>query len=95
LPRGGNIDLHVAKRDARVQLSVSDDGPGIGPELLEKLGQPFASETEGGTGLGILLAQSVTRQHGGELRFESEPGKGVRALLELPCGVSQPSAEPG
>ena len=92
LPRGGNIELHAARQGARVQLSVTDDGPGMSPELLEKLGQPFASESAGGTGLGILLAESVTRQHGGELRFESEPGKGVRALLELPFGVAQSSA---
>jgi signal transduction histidine kinase len=94
LPRGGHIQLHVAKNGARVQLSVTDDGPGMSPELLGKLGQPFASGSEGGTGLGILLAESVTRQHGGALRFESEPGKGVRALLELPFGVTQPAAEP-
>ena len=87
-----HIELHVAKSGACVQLSVTDDGPGMSPELLGKLGQPFASESEGGTGLGILLAESVTRQHGGELRFESEPGKGVRALLELPFGVAQSSA---
>lgn len=92
LPPGGNIELNVAKSGARVQLSVTDDGPGMSPELLAKLGQPFASETEGGTGLGVLLAESVTRQHGGDLRFESEPGKGVRALLELPFGVAQSSA---
>jgi signal transduction histidine kinase len=93
LPRGGNIELHVANRGARVELSVEDDGPGMSPELLAKLGQPFASESEGGTGLGVLLAESVTRQHGGQLRFESEPGKGVRALLELPFGVT-PAREP-
>jgi signal transduction histidine kinase len=94
LPRGGNIELKVVKNGARVQLCVLDDGPGMSPELLGNLGRPFTSESKGGTGLGILLADSVTRQHGGELRFESEPGKGVRALLELPFGVVQPSAEP-
>ena len=74
-------------------LTISDDGPGIGAELLPRLGQPFVTASEGGTGLGVLLAESVVRQHGGALRFESEPGRGVRATLELPFGMGHARAE--
>jgi signal transduction histidine kinase len=94
LPRGGKLELRSARVGARARLTISDDGPGMSPELLARVGQPFASASEGGTGLGVMLAQSVARQHGGELRFESEPGHGVRALLELPLGSAGMRTEP-
>ncbi len=93
LPHGGKVELSVARAHARARLTIADDGPGMSAELLERLGQPFASGTEGGTGLGVMLAASVTRQHGGELRFESSPGQGARAMLELPLGADAPRAE--
>jgi signal transduction histidine kinase len=90
LPRGGSVQLSVAREGSRARLTVADDGPGIGIELRTRLGQPFVSGTEGGTGLGVMLAESVTRQHGGRLRFESGPGCGARALLELPFDGAGP-----
>ena len=92
LPRGGKLELSVARAHARVRLTIADDGPGISAELQARLGQPFVSGTQGGTGLGVMLAESVTRQHGGELRFESAPGQGSRALLELPLGGAESRA---
>jgi signal transduction histidine kinase len=83
-PRGGRLILSAKRAETRLQLIVDDDGPGMTEQQLARLGQPFASESEGGTGLGVLLARSVARQHGGELRFESAPGSGTRAMLELP-----------
>jgi signal transduction histidine kinase len=53
-------------------------------ELLARLGEAFATETDGGTGLGVLLARSVAHQHGGELRYDSALGRGTTASLELP-----------
>jgi signal transduction histidine kinase len=89
LPEGGKVELSVARAHARARLTIADDGPGMSAELLQRLGQPFASGTAGGTGLGVMLAESVTRQHGGELRFESAPGLGARAMLELPLGAAE------
>lgn len=82
-PRG-SLTLSAERSGPLLTIGVTDDGPGMSAELLTRLGRPFASEAEGGTGLGVLLAQSVAQQHGGELRFESAPGAGTRALLELP-----------
>lgn len=92
LPRGGRIELALAHVGASARLTISDDGPGLSAQVLDRLGQPFATASEGGTGLGVMLAESVVRQHGGALRIESEPGKGVRALLDLPLGVAEPRA---
>jgi signal transduction histidine kinase len=87
LPRGGSLTLAAERSPGRAVLSVADDGPGIHPDMLSRLGKPFATNTAGGTGLGVLLAQSVARQHGGTLRFESEAGGGTTAFLELPLGA--------
>lgn len=87
LPRGGSLTLSTGQSDAGLELCVDDDGPGMSAQQLARLGQPFASESEGGTGLGVLLAQSAARQHGGELRFDSSLGGGTRALLRLPLSA--------
>jgi signal transduction histidine kinase len=84
MPRGGRLELNVSAAPAAVCLRVSDEGLGMSAEQLARLGQPFASQAEGGTGLGVLLAQSAARRHGGELRFESAPGRGTCAMLQLP-----------
>jgi signal transduction histidine kinase len=89
LPRGGALTLATRQTEVGPELSVDDDGPGMSSQQLSRLGQPFASESAGGTGLGVLLAQSAARQHGGELRFESTPGRGTRALLRLPLEVQR------
>ena len=89
---GGKLELSVVRAQDHVRLTIADDGPGIRTELQGRLGQPFVSATQGGTGLGVMLADSVTRQHGGNLRFESVPGHGARALLDLPFSRSEPPA---
>jgi signal transduction histidine kinase len=87
LPHGGKLELRATRVASGVQLIVDDDGPGMSDEQLAILGQPFASGTHGGTGLGVMLAESVARQHGGSLRFESALGAGTRAILSLPLGL--------
>ena len=86
LPRGGTLELRTAQVETGAQLLIIDDGPGMTDEQLSRLGQPFVTDTAGGTGLGVMLAESVARQHGGTLRFESARGAGTRAILELPLG---------
>jgi signal transduction histidine kinase len=95
LPEGGRLTLSVASSAGKLALCVVDDGPGIDARLLPRLGRPFVSQAEGGTGLGVMLAQSVARQHGGALRFESTVGAGTRAFLELPLDAGHPRAEAG
>lgn len=94
VPRGGRLTLRTEATPAHARLHVDDDGPGMTAEMLSRLGEPFASGSPGGTGLGVLLAQSVARQHGGELRFASAPGSGTRATLELPLRAEAPNAAP-
>jgi signal transduction histidine kinase len=83
MPQGGKLELRATKNTDLIRILVVDNGAGMSAELLRELGKPFVSEAEGGTGLGVLIAQAVARQHGGTLRFESAPGQGTTAILEL------------
>jgi signal transduction histidine kinase len=84
MPNGGTLEFAVTSTEDAVRLAVRDTGSGMSPERLTKLGEPFASEAEGGTGLGVLVARAAATQHGGRLHFESSVGQGMLATLELP-----------
>ena len=67
----------IARQRFRHALAVSieDDGPGVPPELAERIFYPLVSGRDGGTGLGLSLAQSFVSQHQGLIEFESVPGR--------------------
>jgi signal transduction histidine kinase len=72
-----------------IRVVLSDTGSGIPPENLAKVFEPFFTtrSSSGGTGLGLAIARRITREHGGSIRLESEPGHGTRAMVELPVGA--------
>jgi two-component system phosphate regulon sensor histidine kinase PhoR len=75
---------------ARVEISVSDDGPGIPAEARERIFERFyrvdkaRSREQGGTGLGLAIVKNVVQAHGGEVRVESASGKGTEFFITLP-----------
>ncbi len=68
-------------------IETSDNGPGISPDITEKIFQPFVTFKEGGTGLGLSISEKIVNDHQGILEFESEPGKGLTARILLPCNA--------
>ena len=66
-----------------IAVSVEDDGPGVPPGLAERIFYPLVSGRDGGTGLGLSLAQSFVAQHHGLIEFESVPGR-TRFTILLP-----------
>lgn len=92
-PSGGKVALRVRTTPAGVTLEVRDTGRGISPEDLERLGTSFFTTRPGGTGLGVVLAQSVITQHGGSLVYTSTVGKGTSATVLLPIDA-QATPEP-
>lgn len=94
--RGGEVSIGVQEATAAGRtthvIEVRDDGPGIEPELLERIFHPFFTTKAEGTGLGLAVAEGVVRSHHGQLEVESEVGGGTRFRLVLPSdGPARPS----
>jgi signal transduction histidine kinase len=82
---GGTVWLSTRRGDVDVEIEVRDNGPGIAPEVASKLFDPFVSTKDGGTGLGLALTHQIIREHGGDIRVSSEPGKGASFVVVLPA----------
>lgn len=98
-PAGGRIRLRVESRTQAVRVLVEDTGPGLAPQQIQRLFQPFsqvhdgATTTEPGTGLGLYISRGIIEAHGGRIWCQSEgPGKGSTFGFELPASVPQPPA---
>lgn len=101
--RGGVVfSVQRGPGDA-IRFSVSDTGPGIAPEDVGKLFEPFTQVGTGraattGTGLGLAISRSLVERMGGVLRVESQPGRGSRFWFEIAlpavAGLSAPAADP-
>ncbi len=83
-PPGGEVVVEVHPSPGQAELVVRDTGRGMAPETLRRLGTPFFTTRRDGTGLGVVLAHSVIAQHGGSMRYESQPGKGTTVRATLP-----------
>ena len=90
-PPGGAVVVEVRRVGEEVEIAVRDTGRGMPPATLERVGTPFFTTREHGTGLGVVLARAVITDHGGSLRYESEPGRGTTVRARLP-GASSPGA---
>ncbi len=90
-PEGGRVELRCESRDGGVLLVVADSGPGIAAEHLPRLTERFyrveasRSRESGGTGLGLAIVKHIAQRHGGQLRIESEPGRGSCFTLVWPA----------
>lgn len=85
LADGGTVGLTLETDARQVRVTVTDDGKGIPPEVLARLGERGVSwGKEGGSGLGLSHAKSFAEAHGGRLEIVSEVGKGTSAALVLP-----------
>lgn len=90
-PEGGSVRLFVsANAQKGIQIRVTDTGIGIAPENLDRVLRPFEqvetsyARKHGGSGLGLPYAKRLTELHGGDLKLESEPGKGTTVSVSLP-----------
>jgi signal transduction histidine kinase len=66
------------------RIAISDDGPGIPPEHLDRIFEPYFTTKEGGTGLGLALAHTIIREHDGRIDVESRVGTGTTFIVVLP-----------
>jgi two-component system, LuxR family, sensor kinase FixL len=79
-------ELHVATRCSgdTAEITVADTGPGIAPELAERLFQPFATTKQGGMGLGLSISREIVEAHEGELSAEPRSAGGTVFRVSLP-----------
>jgi len=84
-PETGDVEIHVV-----------DEGVGMSREVLSRIAEPFFSTRldSGGLGLGLSICRSIVKGHGGAIHFDSEVGKGTRAVVRLPAFPS-PAAGDG
>jgi two-component system sensor histidine kinase HydH len=84
----GRLSLEVARQNGDVALAVSDTGPGISPERLAHVFEPFYSGKTNGSGLGLTIAERIVVAHGGRIEIDSALGRGTRVTLLFPLGVA-------
>ena len=99
-PRGGSIDVECVCLDQAVELRVIDSGPGIPPQKLDAIFEPFVQLDNGltrstpGTGLGLAISRELARAMGGDLSVSSALGQGSTFTLTLPRGDIESSLLP-
>jgi two-component system sensor kinase FixL len=82
---GGAIFLRFKTGAGELLVEVEDTGPGIAPEIADKLFQPFATHGKAhGTGLGLSICKKIVEDHGGKISARSEPGRGAIFCFTLP-----------
>ncbi|MCK0510912.1 sensor histidine kinase [Aromatoleum buckelii] len=90
----GEVSLSVVRDGEFVNLRVADSGRGIEPARQGRVFEPFFTTRAEGTGLGLAIARGVARGHGGDIAFESTPGKGSLFTLTLPLPPAEDGAKP-
>ncbi len=83
LPNGGTLGVTVRMIDSYVEVTVSDDGIGMTPEILAEIESPFFTTKEHGTGLGLPTCRSIAAEAGGSLTIESRIGAGTCVTARL------------
>jgi two-component system sporulation sensor kinase B len=87
MPGGGTLHINVFRQDEKVRIDIIDNGIGMTPDEVERLGTPFFSTKESGTGLGMMVCYQIIRSLGGHIHVKSEKGKGTSITLLLPSST--------
>ncbi len=82
--RNGHVCITLGSSDDHAFIYVEDNGTGMDPERVERLGEPFYSTKEKGTGLGLAVCQKIIQRHKGSLTFKTEKDVGTTVEIRLP-----------
>jgi signal transduction histidine kinase len=87
MPQGGELRFESAVQDEQAEIRISDTGPGIPPELREKIFRLYFTTKKEGSGIGLAMTFRVVQLHDGTIDFSSEPGRGTTFVLRFPLAV--------
>ena len=79
----GTLTISIEELGNDWQFSFADTGPGIGPQMIEKVFEPFQSQFEGGTGLGLAIVYQIVQAHEGKVWVRSKVGQGCTFILRM------------
>jgi len=79
-----HILLTTVRSGDRITISISDTGPGLSRSVQKRLFEPFVSTKPGGMGIGLSICRTIVEAHGGEIAFNTEPGKGTTFHISIP-----------
>jgi signal transduction histidine kinase len=90
-PASGHVDLNVEAIDQGYAFTVSDEGSGISPDVLERIFDPFYTTKDPGegTGLGLSICHGLVERYAGTIHVQSEPGAGTCFTIRLPAVQSE------
>jgi signal transduction histidine kinase len=93
---GGTIRIVATPRDGEVEVTVSDDGPGIPADVLPRIFDPFftTKDVGEGSGLGLSIVHGIVDRHAGRIEVQSRAGHGTTFRIHLPAAAAGPSATP-
>lgn len=84
MEQGGHIEINVTDNDDTISIKVIDEGPGVPEEIVHKLGEPFFTTKQNGTGLGLMIANQILERHDGKLEIYRNEVKGTTFQMTLP-----------
>ncbi|MCM3162548.1 ATP-binding protein [Metabacillus litoralis] len=84
----GSVGIQVYAQNNHAVIKIIDNGKGIPAHIQHKLGEPFYSTKEKGTGLGIMVCYRIIEQHNGTMEFSSKEGEGTTFIINLPLSNS-------
>ncbi|MBI2195214.1 MAG: two-component sensor histidine kinase [Planctomycetes bacterium] len=89
---GGELIVRTARSGDHLRVDIADTGPGIPPEKQERIFRPYYTTKKAGTGLGLASTKRIIEEHGGDISFTSEVGKGTNFTIRLPV-TTNPASE--
>lgn len=85
MPDGGKVDITAKAESDGILVAIRDEGIGIPESVMKRIGEPFLTTKEKGTGLGLMVTFNILENHNGTIRVDSQPEKGTVFHIMFPA----------